>query len=254
MNFNTGKFCIALIAMLMFAGSALPATAAPEARLSDLVFDSIRSQARAEGLDAEAMLAAPAELRIHHADGTLETVPATLEESILRIVGETLVQPAGKGPAGTTEIVTGQFHHFAYSFRTGSARVYDIQTSSVPSTPSTPPTLVEPPAPLSPMYINDVGGPTYNVKGSYQVGYHSAGSFFPAASTAAEGPFLPQKDAGVYIFDNRIDFVGHANIWQTHSCFYNFCIGVGSMYASGVAQFDESPAEPVPSTAFPTLP
>lgn len=256
MNLTVSKLFVAAIAALIFAASAIPASAAPEARLSDLVIDSIRAQAQAEGIDADAILAGMAEVMIHHPDGTVEMRSMPFGESIMHIAGDTLVQPAAKGPAGTPEIVAGDFIHIAYTVSSGASWVYDVQASeTVPSTEPVTLPEVALPEPLMPMSAYDVGGPMYNVKGSYQTGMHTAGSTYPAVSTSEDGPFLPQKDGFVVIPDNSIDFVGHASIQQARFCFWGLCVSYGVMVAgAGVAQFDETPTEPVPSTAFPRLP
>lgn len=216
------------------------ASASEAPTLADDIRALVEAEATAAGVPAAAVYAEPIELTTYHSDGSTSVETMRFDEAIEWLVGEA---PAASGVGGTNELTVGDFMHFYANVAIGDARGYHITRSSLPDTP---PVVLPPPA-TTVAYV--IGGPTYNVKGSYLLGAHTVGSTIGSnVDTADDGPWIPVATSGA-VFDNSIDFIGHAAIAQGQACIFGICFAIGVMMADGAAQWD-----PTLDTPFPTAP
>lgn len=221
---------VALVAPVAAAGAGGAVT------LRSIVEDRIA----AEGFDPAFVLAQPAESRTYRADGAVETDVTTLGDA-LREVGRLTVSTAGAGVLGTPETSVGdQFHLYVNLVFGTDARAYRVSQSTLA------PTL---PSVTTPEADVHRGGPLSTVSSSaYSVGYHLVGDAAGRnADTSAQGPYLSKVNSD-FVIDTSIDFVGHAEVVETHFCSYGTCIAIGTLVGTGVAVFSE------PDFDFPQAP
>ncbi|MBI4730202.1 MAG: hypothetical protein HY775_12020 [Acidobacteria bacterium] len=205
----------------------------------------VEREAAARGLDGAVVLAAPLTLDVLLPDGTSRTETRSIGELIDRFAQGTI---AGSGPAGTPEINVGDVVHGYINIAWGSALAYSVHDSAV--VPATPPVFLPPPATG---YLYDAGGPVRNVKGSYLIGLHTAGTVFGSNVDTAAGPapypvWLPVVTGGL-VLDGKIDFAGHGVVAQGQFCFLGLCVAAGFIVGDGATLFDNS--SPV---SLPTVP
>lgn len=233
------------LAVALVAPVTSPALAEDRSSVADMFRARLVEEVVAYGLDPEVVLNTPATFEMPDGDGTTRMVTVTPNELIDMLTRGATVD--GTGPAGTPETTAGDLVHTYVNVNYGSsARAYQVSTSSVPATPA-----VYPPSPASGL-VFDVGGPTYNVKGSYLIGAHTAGTYLGSNVDTADpaGPlpvYVPVVTGGA-VFDTQIDFAGHAQVFEYESCFWGTCIAFGFMIATGVAVWDTT------TVALPIIP
>lgn len=234
------KFIAAALALGMLVPLAVPVAAAPPTA-GGLMRQELAAASARYGLDEAMLLDTVIEVETLREDGSVEKSLVRVGDFVAALDDDGVSAP---GIGGLPETTAGDFLHFYFNVRYGtSALAYTVSTSTV--VPATPLTVLPPPATA---YFFDVGGPTRNVRGAYDLGLHTVGTLVGSnVDTASSGPYLPTQSTGI-VLENRIDFVGHAIVSQGETCFSTVCIAIGSMLATGAATWDTT------TPALPTLP